>query len=367
MEPVRSTVSSTEPSAAQLAQAAAGQAQAAAAAAAQAQAAAPAQAAPAPPGDFFADSRDYAEQAQLNPVVPIPAAVDPGPTSAPEVILYDKDPKMKKYPQRRSGKKKIEKARREAAALALKEGRFTDDNEEDDEEDDDGAKESSRSSNKTFDPKVLWKNRFKRERAEDKLIEIGPIKVHQSVILTSAILIFLVGFPAIALVAQVSKGLIAWGEDSILKAAQKKQAEPKADGSTAIPSTKANLIGQWELIYQNPSGSIGRGFFSLTQKNDSFEGWGNDNSGQFQISGTVKGEEIGFKKSYIKDGKFIENAVYYTGKISEKSKNKLQMVGVWKVTKKEGPSEWRGKMVTYSGPFEAVMKAAGQENVDQAR
>jgi len=191
----------------------------------------------------------------------------------------------------------------------------------------------------------------------DKKIAILGKEFSQQMLMTVGLLTVMAGFPTLVLVSN----LFSLVHEMFPGTRQQQQANGQTvNVPTAASLAQSGLNGKWDIAFQNARGGIGTGVMELTQTGDKLQGWGMDPNGQFQIDGGLKGNAVGFTKLYVQNGKALGKPITYQGTMSTQTLPTgpvLQLDGLWQLDKREGYG-WRGRVVTYSGKFQARLTGA---------
>ncbi len=204
-----------------------------------------------------------------------------------------------------------------------------------------------------------------RGREPEQKIQIMGFSIAKGTLITLAVLAVFAGFPVLVLVANIASIVSSLNPGG----AQNQQQQHAANPGGGInpfqqPAQNQNrtangMNGTWQIAYQNPGGKIGRGAIDISQSGKDIQGWGVDNNGQFQINGTLEGSTATFTKMYVQNGKPAGKPIQYQGTVSVPPQQGpgsplMTMAGNWQLSKREGFG-WRGRVVTYSGRFEAQL------------
>ena len=258
------------------------------------------------------------------------------------------------------------------------------DSEDDEAEEDDGEKddgEKKRDGDKDRPPRRFGNDRFQNKNKEpEKTVEIMGRSFSRNTLITTGILAVVIGFPFMVLlscVVSIISGAQGGGQATAPGTAPVAQSvgtgqlagqlagqsvvQPAGAGQAgyAVPTgPPTSMTGRWSLEYENVGTTVhGRGAFDLTQNGDRLEGYGRDNSGEFQLGGTLSGDIVRFNKVYSQAGKPAGKPITYAGKVTV-SQNVMQMLGKWELTKRQGYG-WRAQIVTLGGQFGARLVEPG--------
>lgn len=225
-------------------------------------------------------------------------------------------------------------------------------------DDTDTSEKTSASRSKSSTSKSASRSSKSAEESQKQLpenLEIMGFSLPTKFAKVGAILILFVGFPVIVLVANLST-LVS----GIFNTVGGKQEIAAASASTG-------LSGQWDFAYENPGKPPGTGIMVLQQNGSKIEGHGRDKA-EFQISGSIQGDQVTFNKQYVQQGQVAGKPILYSGKIDFQNNNPTQqqpyfmhMSGVWQFKKREGFS-WRAQIVQLQGRWEAGLSRRGQGN-----
>lgn len=212
---------------------------------------------------------------------------------------------------------------------------------------------SSKQKKKSNEPK--YHDRFSKNRPKEpeQTVSIMGRTFSKKLLITVGLLVMMVGFPSLVLISTVSTIL----HDLFPGKSQSTASSSTGNRNGAAPITigQTGLSGKWDFAFENGRGGLGKGVMSLNQTGDKIQGFGADNSGQFQVAGTINGTTLNLTKAYIQQGQLVGKPIQYQGVLSTKTLQTgpvLQLDGVWQVTKREGFS-WRARVVTYGGKFQA--------------
>ncbi len=193
-------------------------------------------------------------------------------------------------------------------------------------------------------------------KSDDKKIELLGFSLPLKVLKVSGFLVLIVAFPLMVLIANISSLLGPLLNGGVVAGAG-------GGGQAMTSAAPTGLSGQWDLAYQNPNQSIGRGGMSITQNGSKIEGFGVDKA-RFQINGVVSGSKVQFSKQYVQDNQPIGKPIVYQGNIDYAADNPppgqpyAHISGVWQLTKREGYS-WRAQIVSMQGKWEAALTKRG--------